>query len=122
MTNDWFDYDSFLYQNNPQCPRCKKEMHVSVLSGGSDPTGHTNRYYCEWCPKELNIHVQIEVRDPVAVKEEKECKIRIKKSQKWDKAHPIICSTHYKYAWAIVTRNLDNKIKEKIALPQRMNI
>ncbi len=122
MTNDWLDYDHFLYNKNPPCPRCKKEMHVAVLSGGSDPTGHTNEYYCEWCPQELKIRVTISVRDPVAVKFEKESAIRIKKSQKWDREHPIICATHYKYAWALVTRNMGNKVKEILSLPVRLNI
>ena len=113
MTNDWLNYDHFLYNNNPPCPRCKKEMHVSVLSGSSDPTGHTNRYFCEWCPKELNIHVQIEVRDPVEM-------ARIAKREKYEKQHPVICKKHFNYAITMLCKRLAKQTDaHPIALPVR---
>lgn len=105
-------YDAFLYHNNPPCPRCKKEMHVSVLSGSSDSTGHTNKYYCEFCPPELNIRVTIEVRDPVRI-------ARNEAHKEWEKKHPIICDKHYTYALQMLLKSMRKEPHHKLHLPVR---
>jgi hypothetical protein len=92
-------YDDFLYQSHPPCPRCKKEMHIAVLSGSSDPTGHTNEYYCEWCPPELNIRVIIKVRDPERIERER-------KYKQWRKENPIICQKHFRYGLEAILRKM----------------
>jgi len=114
MPNDWLDYDHFLYNNHPQCPRCKKEMHIAVLSGSSDPYGHTNEYFCEWCPKEMNIRVIIKVRDPVAMEAKR-------KYEKFEKEHPIICQQHFSYAVQNMITRMDGKLHHNTALPVRAN-
>lgn len=50
--------------DKPRCPLCRSEMRAGVLSGGSDPTGNTDEYYCPniVCEK-LKVRVTIEYRD-----------------------------------------------------------
>jgi len=108
------NYDEFLYHNNPPCPRCKKEMHVSVLSGGSDPTGHTNEYFCEWCPRGLNIRVIIQCRNPFEIE-------RIAKNKKFERKHPIICQQHFKYWLQNLLRQMRKETKQLWFLPVRKN-
>jgi len=108
-------WDDFLYHNNPPCPRCKKEMHVACLSGSSDPTGHTNEFYCEWCPKEMNIRITISVRDPEEM-------ARIAKYEKFDKEHPVICKKHFKYGIQGLIRGMKKqKDAHRLVLPVRAN-
>jgi hypothetical protein len=118
VTNDWLNWDDFIYNNPPPCPRCKKSMHVAVLSGGSDPTGHTDEYFCEWCPSELNIRVIIKARDPIEM-------ARIAKTEKFEKEHPIICKKHFNYAIANVIARLSKEKYQKYhppILPVRANL
>ena len=57
--------DHIAHTFKPKCPHCGHTMRASVLSGGSDPEGHTDKYRCTWksCER-MEIQITISIRDP----------------------------------------------------------
>lgn len=61
--------DRIATEYHPKCPSCNQDMQAGVLSGGSDMTGHTDEYFCDFdmC-KIYKIRVTVSIRDPTRAK------------------------------------------------------